>query len=341
MTGATPGTDLEIALRGVAPETAELVRHIVDTVGELRDAATAPSTRKAYAADFGRFEQWCLGLGLPHLPAAPSVVVAYAAWMANPVGRRPFAVSTIERHLAAIAWHHRHAGHASPCDSDMLREVMAGTRRTLGTAPRRKRAASTDELRAACLVMGDRLIDTRDRAVLLGGYAGAFRRAELAALNLEHVAERRDGLVVTVARAKGDQEAKGRQVPIVYGQDPNTCPVRALRAWIARAQLAAGQPDEEGLPLFRRIDRHGNLLGRMAPRTVADIVKRHMAGLDLDAGDFAGHSLRRGMATTAACNGAPDRVIMATTRHASPDSLTPYLEDGRLFDDPASRYLDL
>lgn len=328
--------ELEIALTGLAPDAAELVRHIVATVGDLRDAATAPATRKAYDSDFGRFEQWCNGLGLPHLPAGPGVVVAYAASMAAPVGRKPYAVSTIERHLAAIAWHHRHAGYASPCDSDMLREVMAGTRRTLGTAPRRKRAVSTDELRAACLLMGDRLIDTRDRAVLLVGYAGAFRRAELSAFNLEHVAERRDGLVLTVARAKGDQEAKGRQVPIVYGQDPVTCPVRALRAWITRAQLT----DPDG-PLFRRVDRHGTVLDRMAPRTVAAVVKRHMGELDLPSGDFGGHSLRRGMATTAACNGAPDRVIMATTRHASPDSLTPYLEDGRLFDDPASGYLDL
>lgn len=324
--------DLDLALcRG---EVAERVAGIVETVEERRRQGKADSTLRSYESDWRCFKRWCKGLGVTHLPAGPAAVAAYAGWMSNPEGHRPYAVSTIGRHLAAIAWYHRQAGYPTPCDSEVLREVMAGNRRTLGVAPVRKRAISTEDLRSACADMGDRLIDVRDRAVLLVGYAGGFRRSELAALNLADATEGPDGLSILVAKAKGDQEGRGRRIGIVYGKDPVTCPVRALRTWINTAGIAEGA-------LFRRMDRHGRVLERLSPRAVAIIVKRHMARLGHDVADFAGHSLRRGMATTAAHNGADDRTIMATTRHASPDSLTPYIEEGRLFHDPASGYLGL
>lgn len=326
--------DLDVALRGLAQDVADRVADIVETVEERRAQGKADSTKLSYGSDWGMFEAWCRSLGVSELPASPAVVAAYAGWMSNPDNRPPYAVSTIGRHLAAIAWFHRQAGHPTPCDSQVLREVMAGNRRTLGVAPVRKRAVSTDDLRSACTDMGDRLIDVRDRAVLLLGYAGGFRRSELAAFDLDHATEGPEGLSMKVVKAKGDQEGKGRTIGIVYGKDPVTCPVRAVRAWINAAGIDGGA-------LFRRMDRHGRVLERLSPRAVAIIVKRHMARLGHDVSDFAGHSLRRGMATTAAHNGADDRTIMATTRHASPDSLTPYIEEGRLFHNPASSYLGL
>lgn len=166
------------------------------------------------------------------------------AWPAD--GREPMAVATIARRLAAVAHEHRQTGVASPCDDPLVRETMAGIRRTLGVAPRaRKRPVSTADLRAAVHAMGDRLIDIRDRAILLVGYAGGFRRSELVGLDVADIEERPEGLVVTIRRSKRDQQQKGREVALVYGEDPETCPVRALRAWLERAGITHG-------PVFRR-----------------------------------------------------------------------------------------
>ncbi len=106
-----------------------------------------------------------------------------------------------------------------------------------------------------------------------------------------------EGLLVHLERSKTDQEGKGRRVEIVYGTDSATCPVRAWRTWLGASGIITG-------PVFRRVDRHDRLLGPLSPLGVALVVKRHMGRLGHTTGDFAGHSLRRGHATTAARNGA-------------------------------------
>jgi integrase len=123
-------------------------------------------------------------------------------------------------------------------------------------------------------------------------------------------------------------------VEIVYGADKATCPVRAYRAWLDATRLTEG-------PLLRAVDRHGRIMGSLSDKTVAAVVKRHMAGLGYRSVDFAGHSLRRGMATTAARNGASDRTIMRTTGHTSTETVRGYIEEAALFTDPASKYLGL
>jgi integrase len=183
--------------------------------------------------------------------------------------------------------------------------------------------------------MGERTIDIRDRAVLLDGFAGGFRRSELVGVDVEDIDEQPEGLAIDIRRSKRDQEAKGRTVAIVYGTDTMTCPVRALRTWLAIADITTGA-------VFRPVDRHGNVVDRrLTPQSVALVVKRHMGPLGYDLDDFAGHSLRRGMATTASRNGARDRTIMDTTGHASTATLSPYIDEAQRFNDPASGYLEL
>jgi integrase len=122
---------------------------------------------------------------------------------------------------------------------------------------------------------------------------------------------------------------------IVYGVHPATCPVRTYRRWLDRAAIVTG-------PVFRPVDRHGNVRPtRLTPSAVATIVKRHMQPLGYDSRDFAGHSLRRGMATTAARNGAAERTIMRATGHTATETLRGYIEEAERFTDPASKYLDL
>jgi site-specific recombinase XerD len=173
-----------------------------------------------------------------------------------------------------------------------VHDVVAGTRREKGTRADAKRALSTDELRA----MVARILATphglRDRALLLIGFAGGFRRSELAAITLDHVEDTTDGLKILIPRSKTDQEGEGCTIAIRYGSDPRSCPVRAYRAWIAAAGITEG-------PVFRHF--HNRTMGTEAitDRVVALTVKKAAERMGLDAGVLAGHSLRAGLATTA------------------------------------------
>jgi site-specific recombinase XerD len=140
--------------------------------------------------------------------------------------------------------------------------------------------------------LGDSLIDIRDRAVLLIGYAGAFRRSELVGLDVEDIVEVEDGLRITLARSKADQEGEGIVIGIPYGSNPVTCSVRAWRAWLLASGITGGAA-------FRSITGHGTALkpGRLSDRAVAEVVQRRACDAELVAGLFGGHSLRAGFAT--------------------------------------------
>ena len=171
--------------------------------------------------------------------------------------------------------------------------------------------------------------------ILLLGFAGGMRRSELAGLDVADLEDHPDGLLVHLVRSKTDQEGRGRRIEIVYGTDPNTCPVTAVRTWLASSGITDG-------PLLRPVDRHGRVLpARLAGQGVASVVKRHMTTLGHRSGDYAGHSLHRGHVTTAARNGASERTIMRTTGHTSIETVRSYIDDAELFTDPAARYLGL
>src|SRR5262249_51616559 len=158
----------------------------------------------------------------------------------------------------------------------IVRNTLKGIRRTLGTAPVQKAPALTPDIRAMVDATDSGLIGTRDRALLLLGFAGAFRRSELVALDVADLALTREGRTVPLRRSKTDQEGVGRKVGVPYGSNPETCPVRCVQAWIEHAGLSDG-------PVFRSIDRHGRLgPGRLAGIDVARVVKKlaGRAGLD-------------------------------------------------------------
>jgi site-specific recombinase XerD len=154
------------------------------------------------------------------------------------------------------------------------------------------------------------LAGVRDRALLLLGFAGAFRRSELVALDVADLSFTARGVEVTIRRSKTDQEGAGRVVAIPLGSQAETCPVRSLRAWLEAAGIEAGS-------IFRAVNRWGRVGGRLADRDVACTVKRAAERAGLDPAAFSGHSLRAGLATSAALAGKSDRAIMATTGHKS------------------------
>ncbi len=286
---------------------------------EFAIQAKAASTRRAYASDWADFASWCQAQNRAALPAQPETVALYVTALAD---QRK--VATIQRRIAAISQAHQFAGHPSPTRDIVLRTVMAGIRRAKGRAQVGKRPILTEDLRLLIAELPDTAAGQRDRALLLLGFAGGFRRSELVGLNVADLNFTRDGLVVQLRRSKTDPEGQGREVGIPYGSNPATCPVRAVRAW-------ADALGDDG-PLFRPINRHGQVLNRrLTDKSVALIVKRWAAAAGIESAGVAGHSLRAGLATSAAAAGVPERAIMAQTGHRSLTTLRKYIRSGSLF----------
>jgi site-specific recombinase XerD len=312
------------------------IAHLGDLVGVVRgyaQASKAENTRRAYGHDWSDFTSWCAEHRLSPLPATPATLCLYLSALAQ-AGRR---ASTIERRLAAISQAHQAAGHLpSPTLDWQVRTVMSGIRRQVGTAPIQKAALETAHMR--CLLAAtpdDTLSGQRDRALLLLGFAGGFRRSELVALDVEDLEETDHGLGVRLRRSKTDQEAEGDVKGIPWGSHLETCPVRAVRSWLEASQIAEG-------PLFRAVDRHGRLAGgRLGDRAAAEVVKRAAQRAGLDPALYAGHSLRAGHATSAAAGGAPERAIMRQTGHRSLQTLRGYIRSGTIWRENAAAYLGL
>jgi integrase len=217
----------------------------------------------------------------------------------------------------------------------MVRNTLKGIKRTLGTATVQKAPALTADIRAMVDVTDAGLIGLRDRALILLGFAGAFRRSELVALDVSDLTFNRDGLTVTLRRSKTDQEGQGRKIGIPYGSNPDTCPVRTLRAWLEETAVTGG-------PVFVSLNRHGQVQpDRLSPVDIARVVKKLARRAGLDPAKYAGHSLRAGHATSAAASGASERSIMNQTGHKSVQMLRRYIREGSLFRENSAGKLGL
>jgi integrase len=304
---------------GTAPSPTAIA--LDDLLGRAADYArqtSAPSTRREYARDWAAFTGWCAAMGLDPLPADPAVVGTYLASLA---GR--LAVATLTRRLAAISTAHRLAGHRLDGGHPAIRDLMRGVRREHGTRQRRVAPATTSVVQAMAASCGTSLLDLRDRALLLLGFAAALRRSELVALAVNDIAFVAEGARVTVTRSKTDQEGAGEVIGVVRTGTP-TCPVTALQAWLEAAGITEG-------PVFRAVNRHGRPSPALSAQAVALIVKRRATAIGLDATVFAGHSLRAGLATAAAANEVEERVIQRQTRHRSLTVLRSYIRAGEVF----------
>lgn len=285
---------------------------------QLIQAAKAPATLKAYRCDWQSFVAWCEEHRLQPLPAEPETVVLYIAARLSDL--KP---ATLSRRMSGISQVHQAAGHKSPTWSPQVRLVLQGARRTMGTAPDAKAPVIIEEIQQMIAATPETLSGKRDRALLLIGFSGAFRRSELVALDAEDLEWGTRGVVITIRRSKTDQEGAGRRVAIPFGSD-RTCPVRALRAWLEAAEITAGA-------IFHSIDRFGNVLGRLTAQSVALIVKRYAEAVGLDPARYAGHSLRAGLCTSAAAAGIEEWVIAKQTGHTSTSALRCYIREGDLF----------
>jgi site-specific recombinase XerD len=288
-------------------------------------AAKASSTRQAYAADLADFQRFTERHSLPFLPSTPEAITLYISDLAMRLS-----VSTIRRRMDAITSAHRDAGFAdspaSPHRHFVVREVLSGIKRTLGTAQHGVDPLLAGDIRRIVAAAPDSLLGLRDRALILVGFSGGFRRSELASiLEVEDLTFSDDGLYIRMRRSKTDQEQQGRTLALPLGEHPETCPVRALRAWLEAAGITSGA-------VFRAVDRHGEVATHaLSPRSVAKILKCAATRAGIDAASIAGHSLRAGMVTQAALNGTAEREIAKTTGHHSVTMVRRYIRDNHAF----------
>jgi site-specific recombinase XerD len=305
----------------VLPARTDELAQLGDRVRHFVAASKAPNTLRSYRADWAHFTSWCDERDLAALPAAPETVAAYLTDRAG-----VDAVATIQGRITSISVAHKAAGFESPTATSLVRETMKGIRRTFGVATAKKAPLRTREIRDLVATLDlDTLIGQRDRALLVVGFAGAFRRSELVALDVGDVVENGDGLLVTIRRSKTDQEGEGATIGLPYGSDPATCPVRTLRAWLDAAAIEDGA-------IFRRVDRWGNLGARLTGRAAATVVQRTAELAGLDATRYGGHSLRAGLITSAIEGGASEYRTMAHSRHKSVHVFRGYVRDLNLLD---------
>ena len=324
-----PSTEITGPVQGDS-KGADLVPPSLDLAREFARHSKAENTLRGYRADWRDFCAWCERNGQRPLPATPETVAAYIAECA---GR--LKVGSIQRRLNAIAEAHKAVGLDSPISSGMVRNTLKGIRRALGTATVQKAPALTADIRAMVDATDAGLIGLRDRALILLGFAGAFRRAEVVGLDVSDLVFSRDGLTITLRRSKTDQEGQGRKIGLPYGSNPETCPVRTLQAWLESARVTEG-------PVFRSINRHGQVQrGSLSPVDVARVVKKLAQLAGLDAAKYAGHSLRAGHATSAAASGASERSIMNQTGHRSVQMVRRYIREGNLFRENSAGKLGL
>ncbi|TXN51074.1 site-specific integrase [Methylobacterium sp. WL2] len=308
---------------GLPAETAAIVQ-------AYQRASKASATIRAYMSDVRVFEAWCRRFGFRSMPAAPKTVAAFIVSEAEE-GR---AASTLGRRMAAIRYGHKLAKVPDPTDDEGVHAAMKGARRKLKVAPKQKAAATADILAALLMRTPDTLTGKRDRALLGLGFAGAFRRSELVALDVADLAEGPEGLRVRIRQGKTDQEGRGTEIAIPHGRFIR--PVALVREWLDAAGIVEG-------PVFRPVSRSGRVRAskvdedreppRLTTQAVADIIKRYCAAAGLDASTFGAHSLRAGYITTAAERGADLTRIMDQSRHRDPRTVVGYIRRANAFKD--------
>ncbi|HYG36677.1 MAG TPA: site-specific integrase [Clostridia bacterium] len=315
----TTESEIDFTSNGISPPVATVPYcDLPKDVHRLVSSSLSEATRRAYAADLANFEAWG-----GTIPATDRMIAKYLADQAK-IAK----AATISRKLAALSKAHAALGGQNPVRSELVRATMRGIRRTLGTGQREAKPLLREDLFDILDGTGSRLKDVRDRALLLIGFAGAFRRSELVCLNVEDIEHVRQGIVVTLRKSKTDQESRGRKIGIPFGRG-RWCPVRSLKEWLAASEISGG-------PIFRTLNKHGDLLRQMSGEAVSLIVKERISYLGYEASLFSGHSLRSGFATSAAMAGATSNAIRRQTGHASEAMLSRYIRQADMFNGNAA-----
>lgn len=289
-------------------------------VNDYLDACWADTTKRAYAGDVRDFLDWG-----GEIPATAECIARYLADRASRLSP-----ATLARRLAGIGAAHSIAGYLNPTNDPLVGMVLKGIRRKHGVAQQRALSLDPRKLHQAC-ARSDGLRGKRDRALVLLGFAGAFRRSELVGLDVEDLSWSDRGLTIRLRKSKTDQAQASRLVAVPWTEEMS-CAVHAAKEWLAASEIGQGA-------LFRSIDRSGRLGRRLHPQSVNLIIKGLARQEGLPSDSMSGHSLRAGF-VTAAVEGRADLVsIQRQTGHASLDTLAKYIREVDMFQANANHAL--
>jgi len=277
-------------------------------------ASLSEATKRAYRVDVLAF----LSSG-GSIPATQVQVARYLAALAEELSP-----VTLQRRAVAIGKAHVAQGCADPTKGEHVRATLRGIRRLHGRPQRQATPLLREDLLAVVDALPDSLMGVRNRALLLLGFAGGFRRSELVGLDVADVAFVSDGLLVMLRRSKTDQEGVGRKVGIPYGRT-RACPVKALRAWLDRTGVESG-------PIFRPVSKGGRVGSQgLSDQSVNLVLRKCAARAGLSCERLSGHSLRAGLVTSAAKAGVSSWKIRQQTGHRSDAMLQRYIRDADIF----------
>lgn len=285
-------------------------------------AAKSENTVRGYVGDMKRFISWCKERNLEYLPAETDTAIRFIVDMADTMK-----VSTLERYISSINVIHKSKGYPRPARIGEMpfKDIWAGIVRRKGRWIVKKEALLIEDLRKICSVIPNDLAGTRDKAIILFGFASACRRSELEAAKVEHIQFTDEGIKFRLPRSKWDQQGYGMTKGIGYGDNEATCPVIAIKNWLERSGIEEGS-------LFRGVDRHCNIRKKgITAHSISLIIKKRIENVGMDSSKYGAHSLRSGFCTQAARAGVPEYLIMRHTGHQSLKTMRGYIQAGEIF----------
>jgi site-specific recombinase XerD len=283
----------------------------IETLDNIR-LSKSPNTIRAYKSDFNHFIEFCKKNSFKFLPAEPKVVSFYLTHLSG-ISK----VSTLKRRLASISVVHKLKGHYIDIKHPLIIENLMGIQRKKGVFQKSKNPILINELKEIINVIEknntNELKKNRDKALILIGFSGGFRRSELVNIDLEDIEFTKEGLKIFIKRSKTDQSGEGMTKAIPYFKEKSFCPVIFLKKWIEVSNIRKG------------------LLFNISDKMVAILIKRYLSKAGFDSKKYSGHSLRSGFATVAADFGADEKSIMNMTGHKTTQMVRRYIKEANLF----------
>ena len=303
------------------------------TLNNLK-SSKANNTLRAYKSDFKDFGAFCVQHGLNSLPTEPKIVSLYLTHLS-----KNYKISTLRRRLVSISMVHKLKGHYLDTKHPIIVENLMGIRRVKGSIQKGKKPLLINHLKLLINVINEQKIEDikkiRDKAIILVGFGGGFRRTELVSIDYEDLEFVTEGVKITIKRSKTDQFGEGMIKGLPYFTNENYCPVISLKKWIDISKIESG-------PVFKRFSRGSSLTNkRLTDQSVVLIMKEYLSLAGIENKNFAGHSLRSGFATVAAESGADERSIMAMTGHKTTQMVRRYIKEANLFKNNALNKINI
>ena len=283
----------------------------LETLKNLKNSKSA-NTLRAYQADFKDFSAFCAKNGLSSMPTEPKILSLYLTHLSA-----TSKFSTLKRRIASISVIHKVKGHYLDTKHPLIMENLHGIKRIKGSNQKAKKPILINDLKLIINAIGQANQSEnkkiRDKAIILIGFSGGFRRSELVNIEYEDVEFVSEGVKIFIKRSKTDQSGEGMIKAIPYFDNITFCPVNALKHWIEYSQIKSGK------------------LFDISDKSVALIIKKYTSLAGLDPNKYSGHSLRSGFATSTAESGAEERNIMAMTGHKTTQMVRRYIQEANLF----------